>query len=65
MYAYKEQNDMGECVNARGVRYVLHTASKLYSDKRDCWQEFASREAAMEHFGLEPYLDEVDPDEYE
>lgn len=57
MYAYTEKNKNGECVNARGVRYVLHMASRLYSDKRSCWQEFESREAAMAHFGLKPYLD--------
>lgn len=57
IYAYKKQNDMGNYVNDKGVRFVLYTASRLYSDTRPCWQEYEDKDAALAALGLSPYVD--------
>lgn len=57
IYAYKKQNDLGNYVDASGMRFVLYTASRLYSDNRSCWQEYEDKETALAALGLTPYVD--------
>lgn len=57
IYAYKKQNDMGNYVDSQGKRFVLYTASRLYSDHRTCWQEYEDKDAALAALDLSPYED--------
>lgn len=56
IYAYKEQNEMGDYVDAVNQRFVVITASRIYGKRRPCWQEFESLEAALEYWELTPIL---------
>lgn len=54
IYAYKERNKGGNYQTAAGVRYLVHTASRVHGARRECWQEYESLEAALEAMKLSP-----------
>lgn len=52
VYAYSEQNDNGNYQTAEGTRYLVHFAARVHGKVRDCWQQYDSKEAALEAMGL-------------
>lgn len=57
IYAYKERNKNGNYQTAAGTRYIVYFASRLHGKVRDCWKAYESKEAALEAFGLQTYID--------
>lgn len=65
IYAYKEPSDAGNYVDADEVRWTVHFAARLHGNVRDCWKAYDSKAAALEFFGLIPYIDESESYEYQ
>ena len=64
IYAYKERNKNGNYQTAAGTRYFVYFAARVHGKVRDCWKAYESKEAALEYFGLIPYMDESESYEY-
>lgn len=57
IFAYTEKNEAGNHVDENGERYILYTASRIHGTPRKEWKEFENVAAAVEYFGLSPYID--------
>jgi hypothetical protein len=56
IYAHRIQDDNGEYVDSTNQRWAVIKASRILGKRRSYWQEFESLEAALEYWGLTPFM---------